>query len=115
MFCRFSNALAHYISFCAIMIDNAENEREPLEYPVDGTLDLHQFLPSQTRDVLLEYIAACRERKIFAVRVVHGKGIGVQREIVRSVLENHPHVIAFRHESGAGGWGATIVDLERPA
>ncbi len=86
---------------------------DPIEYPVDGTLDLHQFTPTQVKEVVLEYIVACLEKRIYALRIVHGKGIGVQREIVRSVLENHPHVAAFRHEGGSGGsWGATVVDLK---
>jgi DNA-nicking Smr family endonuclease len=90
-----------------------END-EPVEYPIDGTLDLHQFRPNETKDVLLEYIAECLKRDILAIRVVHGKGIGVQREIVRSVLSTHPNVIRFRQEEGSGGgWGATVVDLRK--
>jgi DNA-nicking Smr family endonuclease len=86
---------------------------DPVEYPIDGTLDLHQFAPSETQAVVLAYIEACLERGICALRIVHGKGIGVQREIVRSVLAGHPHVISFRHEEGSGGsWGATVVDLK---
>jgi DNA-nicking Smr family endonuclease len=86
---------------------------QPIEYPIDGTLDLHQFAPSETKDVVEVYIAACLERGILAIRIVHGKGIGVQREIVRSLLEKHPNVISFRHEEGSGGgWGATVADLK---
>ncbi len=85
----------------------------PVEYPIDGTLDLHQFSPKETRQVVLAYIDACLEREILSLRIVHGKGIGVQREIVRSLLRDHPRVVAFRHESGSGGgWGATVVDLK---
>ncbi|MEW5993959.1 MAG: Smr/MutS family protein [Candidatus Zixiibacteriota bacterium] len=44
---------------------------------------------------------------------MHGKGIGVQRSIVHSVLRKHPNVVSFRHEGGSGGgWGATVVDLK---
>jgi DNA-nicking Smr family endonuclease len=86
---------------------------KPIEYPIDGTLDLHHFAPSDTKDVLIEYIKVCLEKNILTLRIVHGKGIGVKRKIVRSVLEKHPHVKRFHHESGSGGgWGATIVDLE---
>lgn len=83
----------------------------PIEYPIDGTLDLHQFAPEETRDVVAAYIDECLARKIYSLRIIHGKGIGVQREIVRSLLSRHPRVLSFRHESVAGGWGATVVDL----
>lgn len=91
-----------------------DENNSPIEYPIDGTLDLHQFSPKETRDVVGEYIAICLERGIFKIRIVHGKGIGVQREIVRSLLKKHPQVASFRHESGSGGgWGAIVVDLKR--
>lgn len=91
----------------------SSNEQDPIEYPIDGTLDLHQFRPGEVRDVVRDYIDACLERGIHALRIIHGKGIGVQREIVRSVLEKHPAVASFRHEGGSGGsWGATVVDLK---
>ncbi|MCX6836098.1 MAG: Smr/MutS family protein [candidate division Zixibacteria bacterium] len=89
----------------------APDQDAPIEYPIDGTLDLHQFAPDETRDVVAAYIDECLARKIYSLRIVHGKGIGVQREIVRSLLSRHPRVIGFRHESGAGSWGATVVDL----
>ena len=86
----------------------------PVEYPIDGTLDLHQFRADETREVVLEYIRICLQRGILRLRIVHGKGIGVQREIVRSLLAAHPNVVSFRHEGGSGGgWGATVVDLKR--
>lgn len=85
---------------------------DPIEYPVDGTLDLHQFAPEDTKEVVLEYILACLEQKIYSIRIVHGKGKGVKREIVLAVLQNHSNVVQFRHEGGSGGsWGATVVDL----
>lgn len=85
---------------------------DPIDYPIDGTLDLHLFQPSETGAVVEAYIRECVESGIFAIRIVHGKGIGVQREIVRSLLEKHPNVVSFRHEEGSGGgWGATVVDL----
>ncbi len=91
-------------------------EDQPIEYPIDGTLDLHQFAPEETREAVLEYLHVCREKGITSVRIVHGKGIGVKRRIVHSLLESHPHVTGFRHESGSGGsWGATVVDLKPDA
>lgn len=91
------------------------SEDQPVEYPIDGTLDLHHFAPKETKDVVLEYIRVCLERRIYQIRIVHGKGIGVKREIVRSLLKVHPAVESFRHEGGSGGsWGATVVDLKNP-
>jgi DNA-nicking Smr family endonuclease len=82
-------------------------------YPIDGTLDLHQFAPEDTKAVVEEYIRACLEKKIYLLRIIHGKGKGVKRRIVESVLENHPQVIQYKHEGGSGGsWGAMIVDLK---
>jgi DNA-nicking Smr family endonuclease len=83
-----------------------------VEYPIDGTLDLHQFAANETKAVVEEYIAECRRRGLAALRIVHGKGKGVQRRIVQSLLEEHPHVAGYRLEGGSGGsWGATVVDL----
>jgi len=90
-----------------------DSNDEPIEYPVDGTLDLHMFTPSDTHEVVTEYIRTCLKKGILHLRIVHGKGIGVKRRIVHSILENHPNVISFRHEGGSGGsWGATVVKLK---
>ena len=90
------------------------SEDKPVEYPIDGTLDLHLFAPKDTKEVVLEYIRVCLEKDILAIRIVHGKGIGVKREIVHKILQEHPNVAAFRHEGGSGGgWGATVVDLHK--
>ncbi|MBU8932551.1 MAG: Smr/MutS family protein [candidate division Zixibacteria bacterium] len=86
---------------------------EPVEFPIDGTLDLHLFAPADTLEVALEYIDVCLKKRLSSLRIVHGKGKGVKRRIVQSLLENHPNVVSFRHEGGSGGsWGATVVDLK---
>jgi len=91
------------------------DETNPHEYSIDGTLDLHHFAPADTKEIVTEYLAECLRRSILTVRIVHGKGIGVKRQIVQSVLEKHPAVDSFRSESGSGGgWGATVVDLKTP-
>ncbi len=85
---------------------------DPIEQPINGILDLHTFDPSDVRDLVPEYLKACRERGILQVRIIHGKGIGTLRNIVLAVLEHLPYVDSFRTaEEGAGGWGATIVKL----
>ena len=88
---------------------------DPVELPIDGTLDLHAFRPDQAKDVVQEYLALCRERGIRHVRIVHGKGIGTQREIVHALLRGLPWVASYRHaDEGGGGWGATLVELAGP-
>jgi len=95
-------------------VTSGRNSDEPVEYPIDGTLDLHMFAPQDTKAVVEEYIRVCREKGIYSLRIVHGKGIGVKRRIVQSLLESHPAVAGFHHEGGSGGsWGATVVDLKQ--
>ena len=84
---------------------------QPVEMPVDGVLDLHQFQPREIKDLVPDYLDACRERGILDVRIIHGKGIGVQREIVHKILERRADVIGFGHPGDGGSWGATVVVL----
>jgi DNA-nicking Smr family endonuclease len=80
--------------------------------PIDGTLDLHAFRPADAADLVAEYLEACHRAGIRAVRIVHGKGAGALRRTVEAALRRHPLVAAFRTaDEGAGGWGATLVDL----
>jgi len=89
-----------------------DSDHDQHELPIDGTLDLHTFSPRDIKELIPAYIDACREKNIMQLRIIHGKGKGVLRDIVRGVLEKHPAVLSFRHESGTGGsWGATVVDL----
>ena len=85
---------------------------EEIELPIEDSIDLHPFRPREIRDVVESYLEAALGRGFHEVRVIHGRGIGVQREIVRKLLERHPAVIDFRDAPGErGGWGATVVRL----
>ena len=86
---------------------------EVVRIPVDGVLDLHTFRPDEIADLVEEYLDTCLAEGIYEVRIIHGKGKGVQRRIVRSLLERLVYVDSFRDaEESAGGWGATLVDLK---
>ena len=90
----------------------SEQPPVPLAVPIEGELDLHTFRPQDVKVVVTEYLAACRERGILEVRIVHGKGIGVLRQTVHALLAKHPDVIRFNLATEPfGGWGATIVHL----
>ncbi len=86
---------------------------ELVEIPIDGTLDLHTFAPSDVKDLVPEYLEACRGKGILRVRVVHGKGDGSLLETVHAILARTPDVESFElADSCEGGWGATIVHLK---
>lgn len=89
-------------------------EPAPASVPLDGVLDLHMFQPRDVKDLVPAYLAECRAAGILDVRIVHGKGIGVLRAIVRGILAEHPDVERFGHASDAGAWGATWVKLKAP-
>ena len=85
---------------------------EPIELPIDGTLDLHAFDPREIKELVIDYLSACRERGILTVRIIHGKGTGALRRTVHAVLARLPEVASYRlGGEGAGEWGATIVIL----
>jgi DNA-nicking Smr family endonuclease len=85
----------------------------PFEVPIEDWLDLHPFAPRDVLSVVDEYLRAAAERGFEEVRVVHGRGIGAQRQAVQRLLAAHPLVAAF-HDAPPerGGWGATIVRLK---
>src|SRR6201997_5941858 len=89
---------------------------EPLRIPTTNVFDLHSVPPRDVEAVVEEYLLEARRLGFKALRIIHGRGIGVQREIVRSVLARADFVLDYRDAPAeAGGWGATIVTLSGPA
>lgn len=90
------------------------NDIEPVKIPVEDVLDLHTFLPSEIPSLLEEYLKVCGESKIYSVRIIHGKGKGVLKNLVRGLLKKLPMVESFSDAPpSAGAWGATTVELRR--
>lgn len=90
-----------------------EFDMDPVEIPIDGTLDLHMFAPKDAASVVDEYLNVCLEKGIYEVRIIHGKGKGVLRRTVHALLEKDPRVQEFKLDSGPSGWGATTVCLKK--
>ena len=85
---------------------------DEVRIPIEDSIDLHAFAPRDVRDVVHSYLEAAHEAGFVEVRIIHGRGIGLQREAVRSSLMRHPLVRAFVDAPPArGGWGATVVFL----
>ena len=88
-------------------------EEEPFVLPIEDFIDLHPFRPRDVRSVVESYLEEASRLGFREVRLIHGRGIGVQREAVRSLLAKHPRVEAYRDAPpGRGGWGATVAVLK---
>jgi DNA-nicking Smr family endonuclease len=93
-------------------LSGALGDDDAFVLPITDELDLHTFAPRDVPSVVAEYIEACRARGILRVRVIHGRGKGVQRAVVQGTLRSLPGVAAFADAAPAsGGWGATVIDL----
>jgi len=85
---------------------------EPIRIPIGDVFDLHAVPPRDVRAVVEEYLLEAHRMGYRALRIIHGRGIGAQREIVRAVLSRTPFVTEFHDAPAeAGGWGATVVTL----
>jgi len=88
-------------------------DSEPLDVPIEDSLDLHAFAPRDVRPVVDEYLKEARVRGFREVRLIHGRGTGVQRASVQALLAGHPLVERFfEAPPERGGWGATIAVLK---
>ena len=86
---------------------------EPVTLEIGDVFDLHTIPPREVRAVVAEYLREAHSKGFRQVRIIHGKGVGVQREAVRSVLASTPFVEHFADAPPeAGGWGATIACLK---
>jgi DNA-nicking Smr family endonuclease len=83
---------------------------EPVRIPIEAEIDLHAFAPRDIPSVVAEYIDASAAAGLAEVRLVHGRGRGVQRGIVQAALERHPRVVEFCDDTAAH-LGATIARL----
>ena len=89
-----------------------EQPEEPVRIPITDVFDLHTVPPRDVEPIVEEYLEEARKLGLKALRIIHGRGIGVQREIVRSILARTPSVASFGDAPAeAGGWGATLVTL----
>ena len=92
--------------------DRPADTHDPVEIPIEDTLDLHVFHPREVAMAAEAYLDAAAEKGLLEVRLIHGRGIGQQREAVRALCRRHPRVVSFRDAPpGQGGWGATIALL----
>lgn len=81
-----------------------------IELPIDGTLDLHAFSPGEVRSLVADYVNAAHEAGLREIRLIHGRGTGVQRGIVQAALERHPLVEEF-WDAPESHLGATVATL----
>ena len=89
-----------------------EPEPDPIPIPIGDVFDLHSVPPRDVKAVVEEYLHEAHRLGFKALRIIHGRGIGGQREMVRSILSRTDFVSDFRDAPAeAGGWGATIVTL----
>ena len=87
-------------------------EDDAVRIPISDVFDLHTFAPRDAKAAVEAYLEEAHRLRLTAVRIIHGRGIGVQRDMVRSVLSRTPYVVQFADAPPeAGGWGATIVTL----
>jgi dsDNA-specific endonuclease/ATPase MutS2 len=100
----------------SFMLDPDANEPDAVELPIEDSLDLHAFAPRDVKQAVVAYLEEAHAQGFPLVRIIHGRGIGVQREIVRKVLERTSFVAEFHDAPPAGGgWGATVVRLHANA
>ena len=95
------------------MSDADVDLNEPFEIEITDSIDLHAFHPRDVKAVVTEYLKEARKKGFRIVRIIHGKGVGIQRETVRKVLEDTDFVKSFKNAPEfSGSWGATIATFK---
>ncbi len=89
------------------------DQGQPQQVPIDGVLDLHTFRPDELGSLIPHYITACREKGIYRLRIIHGKGTGNLRRSVHALLDRNEYVEDYRLAGDRSSWGATLVDLKK--
>ncbi len=90
----------------------SDHPEDPIEFEINGVLDLHTFRPSEVGELVPDYIGLCLEKDIRRIRIIHGKGIGTLRETVHALLKRDSRVERFQLAGQTeGSWGATIAWL----
>jgi DNA-nicking Smr family endonuclease len=96
------------------MASDSEFDSDVVQIPIEDWIDLHTFSPREIRSLLEEYLLECQKKGFTRVRIIHGKGKGVQRSIVQSILEKSPLVESFETAPlEQGSWGATVARLKK--
>jgi len=91
----------------------ADHLDEPFEIEITDSLDLHAFHPGDIKAVVTEYLKEARKKGFSVVRIIHGKGVGIQRETVRKVLGETDFVKSFKNAPEfSGSWGATVATFK---
>jgi dsDNA-specific endonuclease/ATPase MutS2 len=86
---------------------------EPIELEITDSLDLHSFAPREVKSAVQTYLVEAHKKGFHIVRIIHGKGVGVQREIVRKILSETDFVKSYKTaDEFSGSWGATIAELK---
>ena len=103
---------ALWVALAWCTIRSMDGDDEPLRIPISDVFDLHSVRPREVKEVVEAYLEEAHRLGFKALRIIHGRGIGVQRQTVRAVLAHSPLVHSFQDAPPeAGGWGATIVTL----
>ncbi|MGA2131153.1 MAG: Smr/MutS family protein [Bryobacteraceae bacterium] len=98
------------------MAGDLEDADEPVAIPITDIFDLHSVPPRDVQGVVEAYLEEAHRMGLRAIRIIHGRGIGVQRETVRAILSRSSLVISYGDAPlEAGGWGATVATLAAPA